>query len=108
MAIKAVDAYNYTKDGETKIDTVLELAKALAAGSIDPQDAKKGVRMGKTVREMQGMKDDKVSLKIHISTDTDEKLDKVAESKASKKDETAAIYVVEGVDRDYAQVDRDE
>ena len=106
MAIKAVDAYNYTKDGETKIDTVLELAKALAAGSIDPQDAKKGVRMGKTVREMQGMKDDKVSLKIHISTDTDEKLDKVAESKASKKDETAAIYVVEGVDRDYAQVDR--
>ena len=106
MAIKAVDAYNYTKGGETDIDTVLELAKALAKRTVDPQDAKKGVRLGKSIREMEVMKNNKIPLRIHISTDTDEKLDKVAQSKASPKDETAALYVVEGVDRDYAQVEQ--
>ena len=105
MAIKAVDAYDYTKGSDTKISAVLELAKALAVGTVDAQDAKKGVRMGKSIREMEEMKNDKVPIKIDLSTDTDKKLDMIAKSKASKKDATATQYIVDGVERDYAQVE---
>ena len=105
MAIKAVDAYSYTKGCSTPIKVVIDLAKALADGTVDPNDAKKGVRLGKTIGEMKTMKGDKVQVKIALSRDIDEKLDKVAQSKASQKDAIAATYVVEGVQRDYDQVE---
>ena len=105
MAIKAVDAYDYTKESDTQINVVLELAKALAVGTVDAQDAKKGARLGKSISEMQKMKNDQVPIKIHLSTETDKKLDIVAKSKASKKDATATQYIVDGVQRDYAQVE---
>lgn len=105
MALKAVDACNYTKGCATPVTVVVELAKALADGSVDPQDAKKGMRMGKSIDDMRKMKDDKVLIKVHLSTDTDEKLDAVAHSKESEKDATAASYIVEGVERDYAQME---
>ena len=105
MAIKAVDAYNYSKGCGTSIDVVLELAKALGEGSVDPHDAKKGAIMGKSISEMKKMKDDKVPIKIDLAKDIDEKLDKVAQSKSSQKSITAAQYIIEGVERDYAQVE---
>ena len=105
MAIKAVDAYDYTPGGVTPIDDVFELAKALAEGSVDPQDAKKGAGVGKSVEDMQKMKVDKVPLKIALSREINEKLEKVARSNASPKADTAASYVIKGVERDYSQVE---
>ena len=105
MAIKAVDAYNYSKGCGTSIDVVLELAKALHEGSVDPHDAKKGAILGKSISEMKKMKADKIPIKINLAKDIDEKLDKVAQSKSSQKSVTAAQYIIEGVERDYAQVE---
>ena len=105
-AIKAVDAHNYTTDSAISINEVIELAKALANGSVDPQDAKKGAGVGKSVSEMQKMKADKVPLKINLARDTDEKLTRVARSNASPKAVIAASYVIEGVDRDYVRVEQ--
>lgn len=106
MAIKAVDAYNYTTGCDTPIDTVIELTKALVKGTVDPEDAKKGAQTGKTVREMEEMKDDKKQLRLAISTEMDEKLDKVAQFKESPKVAVATEYVNTGVDRDYRQVEQ--
>lgn len=105
MAIKAVDAYDYSKGCGTSIDVVLELAKALHDGSVDAHDAKKGASQGKSISEMKKMKADKVPIKINLSKDIDEKLDKVAQSKSSQKNVTAAQYIIEGVERDYDQVE---
>ena len=106
MAIKAVDAYDYTPGSVTPINDVLELAKALAAGTVDPQDAKKGAGMGKTIDEMEKMKVEKVPIKIDLARDIDEKLEKVARSNASSKALTAALYIIKGVERDYDQVEQ--
>ena len=105
MAIKAVDACNYTPGGATPIDYVLALTKAMADGTVDPQDAGKGVTQGKTIDEIQKMKSDKVPIKIELSKEIDEKLTKVAKSNESPKAATAALYIIKGVERDYVQVE---
>ena len=105
MAIKAVDAYNYTTGSDTPLDTVINLAKALAVGTVDSGDAKKGARAGMTIQEMEEMKYDKTLIKISISSDINEKLNKVAQQKESQKAVIASQYVIEGVERDYAQVE---
>ena len=104
-AIRAVDAYDYTEGGPTPIGDVLKLAKALASGSVDFHDAKEGVESGKSITEMEDMKNNKVPLKIHLATDVDKKLDIVAKSKDSNKTVTAAQYIIDGVERDYDQVE---
>lgn len=105
MAIRAVDAYSYTEGDPTPISDVLKLAKAMANGSVDLQDAKKGVESGMSITEMEDMKNNKVPLKIHLSTDVDKKLDVVAKSKDSNKNVTAVQYIIKGVERDYEQVE---
>lgn len=105
MAIKAVDACDYTPDGATSINYVIALTKAMADGTVDPQDATKGVSQGKSIDQIQKMKSDKVPIKIDLSKEIDEKLTRVAESNETPKAATAASYVIKGVERDYVQVE---
>lgn len=105
MAIRAVDAYNYIPGGEVAVGDVVKLAKAMASGAVDQQDAEKGVRMGKTIKEIEAMKDDRVQIRVHLSADVNEKLDRVAQSRESQKIDVAALYIVEGVERDYPQAE---
>ena len=106
-ALKAVDATNYTKNGSIPVETVLELAKEIATGDITARELITEAKKGGTVAEIKSRaaKKPKEKINITLSTATAEKLRKVAESIGETEQLRATQYVVDGLEKDYAQLE---
>ena len=94
-ALRAVDGHQYTKGGPVLIEIVIETAKALAAGITDYVVPGVGV----------SPKRPKVKLDIDLSTETAEKLKRIADLNGQSEKGRATQYVVSGTDRDYRQLE---
>ncbi len=107
VSIKAVDSTNYTKNGPIPVEHVLELAKELARGEIDQQNLITETKKGGTPEEIKKRARNKPKRKLNITlaTQTAEKLKQVAESIGETEQLRATQYVVDGVDKDYDQLE---
>ncbi len=108
MALKAVDSTNYTKNGPIAIATVIELAQEMSKGEADVVRALAGeARKGGSVMDMKKRAEKKPKQKINIDLDTPtaEKLKRVSEDAGESETFRASQYVVDGVDKDYKQLD---
>lgn len=105
-AVRAVDALQYTKNGQVSVDTVLEMAKEMANPENDQGDLAEEAKRGGSVDDIKrrAAKKPKSKLNIDLSAETAEKLQKVSESSGDTEKTRATQYVVEGVDRDYGQL----
>ena len=106
-SIRAVNALQWTKGGDVDVKDVLELAKEYAKGEIDVHALDEEARKGGSVSEIKKAASNKPKEKIQItlSTEAATKLKKVAESKGEKATARAAFYVVNGSDKDYAELE---
>jgi ParB/RepB/Spo0J family partition protein len=106
MAIRAVDALQYTKNGPIPEDQVLEMAKAMARPGNDPADLSTEAARGGSVSDIEARatKRSKQPLSIDLDTELSEKLQKVSEQSGDTEKARATQYVVEGVERDYTQI----
>lgn len=104
-ALKAVDATNYVKNSSTPIEKVMDLAIEIAKGD-NASDIESEARRGGTAREIveRAQKKPKSKVSINLSTETAEKLQKVAESNGETEKSRATQYVVDGVDQDYKEL----
>ena len=105
-AIRAVDALQYTKNGQVSVDTVLEMAKEMANPENDPRGLAEEATHGGSVNDMKqrAAKKSKTKLNIDLSSEMAEKLQKVSESNGDTEKTRATQYVVDGVSRDYDQL----
>ncbi len=106
IAIRAVNALQYTKNGPVPEDQVLEMARAMARPENDPADLAAEAARGGSVTDIEAraVKRRKRPLNIDLDTDLSEKLQKVSEQSGDTEKARATQYVVEGVERDYAQI----
>lgn len=105
-ALRAVDALQYTKNGQVLVDKVLEMAKAMADPGTNQGDLAKEAERGGSVPDIKARaaKKPKTKLNIDLSVETAEKLKKVSESSGDDVRMRATQYVTNGVDRDYDQL----
>lgn len=106
-ALKAVDSLQYRKDGDVPIETVLELAKELTKGEVDTTKLLTEAGKGGTVSEMKSRAKNRATTRqtIDLSDEVAEKLKKVAESSGERPNDRATMYVVEGVNKDYRELE---
>lgn len=106
-AIRAVNALQWTKGGDVDVNDVLELAKEYARGDIDAQSLDDEARKGGSISEIKkaATNKPKEKLSINLSTDVAKKLKKVADAKGEKEATRATSYVVEGVTKDYSELE---
>ncbi len=105
-ALAAVDALQYTKGGDRSADEVLLMAKALAKGETNRQDARNEANRGGTVQEIIDRvgKRPKSKLSLELSLDVAEKLREVAKNSGESERVKAASYVNAGVVKDYSEL----
>ena len=106
-ALKAVDALHYVKGGDVPVEDVLSLAKEHAKREIDAAVLITEAGRGGTIEEITSRANNKPKSKfdINLSTDVAEKLQKVADNSGETAKNRATSYVVEGVARDYSEID---
>ena len=106
VALRAVDALSYTKNGPVPTDTVIELAVAMSKRDNNIADIATEAHRGGTVQEIveRAKKKSKSELRIELATDTAEKLQRVADSNGESEKSRATQYVIDGVERDYSQL----
>ena len=85
-ALRAVDALHYTKDGQTPVETVLELAKEMAKRETSTSDLTDEAQRGGSVHEMvqRAATRPKSKLTIHLDKAAAEKLRKISEAEIPK------------------------
>jgi len=105
MALKAVQATNYTKNGPISEEYVLELAQEMA-GSDNPLDIASEAGRGGSVPEIRERVKKKPKEKITIDLDREAavKLQKIAVSNGETEKLRATQYVTDGVDKDYTEL----
>ena len=106
-ALKAVDALHYVKGGDVPVEDVLSLAKEHAKREIDAAVLITEAGRGGTIEEITSRTNNKPKSKfdINLSTDVAEKLQKVADNSGETAKNRATSYVVDGVARDYSEID---
>lgn len=106
-ALKAVDALHYVKGGDVPVEDVLSLAKEHAKREIDAAVLITEAGRGGTIEEITSRANNKPKSKfdINLSTDVAEKLQKVADNSGETAKNRATSYVVDGVARDYSEID---
>jgi len=106
-AIRAVDALNWTKGGSVSEQDVLDLAKEYAKNEISDTSLTDAAKKGGSVSDIIRRAQEKTIIKqsIELSTEVAEKLKKVASSIGQTEKSRAAHYVVEGVTKDYAELE---
>ena len=106
-ALKAVDALHYVKGGDVPVEDVLSLAKEHAKREIDAVVLITEAGRGGTIEEITSRANNKPKSKfdINLSTDVAEKLQKVADNSGETAKNRATSYVVDGVARDYSEID---
>ena len=109
MAVRAVDAICYVKNGEIPVDKVIEIAREMSKGDADPADIASEAPRGGTVSEMieQAAKRTKTRLSIDLSREVVAKLEKIAKSNGETTKVRATQYVADCIDRDYSELDDD-
>ena len=106
-ALKAVDALNYVKGGNVPVEDVLSLAKELAKTETDTQALTSEAGRGGSIEDIKSRakKQSKSKIPVHLSTDVAEKLQKIADNSGETVQNKATSYVVDGVARDYSEID---
>ena len=106
VALRAVDATSYTKNGPVPIDTVIGLAVEMSKRDNNVADIAAEAHRGGTVQEIveRARKKPKSELRIDLGPETAEKLHRVADSNGESEKLRATQYVVDGVERDYSQL----
>ena len=106
-ALRAVKALNYTKGGETDEEFVVEMAKEYAKGEIEEEILTSEARKGGSVAEIKerAAKKPKTKIDVNLSSDVAEKLNKVADNSGDSPTAKATSYVLEGVNRDYNELE---
>ena len=106
-ALKAVDALHYVKGGDVPVEDVLSLAKELTKGEIDSRSLTSEADRGGSIEDIKdrAKKKPKSKIDIDLSTDVAEKLQKVADNSGETVKNRATSYVVDGVARDYSEID---
>jgi len=106
-ALRAVDALNYTKGGEVEEELVVEMAKEYAKGEIEAEILTSEARKGGSVSEIKerATKKPKTKIEINMSSDIAEKLSTVANNSGDSPSAKATSYVLEGVNRDYNELE---
>ena len=109
VALKAVDATNYTKNGTVSVENVLELAREMTGGKIDQNaiavEAKKGGNL-EGIKE-RARKQPRQKFNIQLSTEHAIKLKRVAESTGENEQLRASQYVADGINQDFDQMERE-
>ena len=105
-AIRAVNALQYTKNGSVPEERVLEMAREMAKPENNPADIEAEIPRGGSIADIKkrAAKRLKKKMNIDLSTETAEKLQKVSESSGDTEKARATQYIVEGADKDYAQL----
>jgi len=105
-ALKAVEAFDYTKDSDVSIEQVIELARAWTKSGPTKDSLLNEAKKGGTVKEMseRAKRKPRTKLQIDLSQEIADKLAEVASSKDEKETERAASYIVDGVNRDYSEL----
>ena len=108
VAIRAVNATNYVKNGSVPEQTVLELAIEMAKGEVDINDLVDEIPKGGTIDDIKGRAQGKpkTNIPIHLSTETAKKLKQVSDSSGEPAALRATQYVVDGVEKDYSQLEQ--
>ena len=106
VAIEAVRATGYTKNGPISEDHVLDLAKEMARQEISTRDLAAEARRGGSIQEIKERATTRVKKRFSIELDRDiaDKLKKISESSGDTESNRATQYVIDGVDRDYDQL----
>ena len=106
-SLRAVDALQYVKGGNVDVNQVLELAKEFAKPESSTGILNESAKKGGSVEEIVERARKKTPKKrtIHLTTEVEEKLQKVAEASGESENDRAAQYVTEGVTRDYHDLD---
>lgn len=106
MALRAVDALNYTPNGSRSEEDVLDLAKEMA-GNANSKDLEEAAKRGGSLGDIKdrAKKKRKEHLKIDLATETAAKLHKLADSNGESRELRATQYVVDGVDNDYGELE---
>jgi len=106
-ALRAVKALNYTKGGEIDEEFVVEMAKEYAKGEIEEEILTSEARKGGSVAEIKerAAKKPKTKIDINLSSDVAEKLNKVADNSGDSAVVKATSYVLDGVNRDYNELE---
>ena len=106
-ALRAVDALNFTKGGEVDEEFVVEMAKEYAKGEIETEILTSEARKGGSVEEIKqrATKKPKTKLEINMSGEFAEKLTKVANNSGESPLAKATSYVVQGVTRDFNELE---
>lgn len=96
-AIRAVDGTNYTKNGHIPIENVMSIAKSLANNEITPDDIDPDGSKPKRKPKSQ--------IKLELDPAIADKLKHVADSNGETEKLRATQYVVDGVERDYPDLE---
>lgn len=106
-ALKAVDALQYTAGGDVDINDVLEIAKEYAKGEISSTALDTEAVKGGSIDAIKERAKKKLSRKqtIELSSEVAEKLQKIADSSGQTEKDRATYYVVNGVTKDYRELD---
>jgi len=105
--LRAVDALNWTSDGDVMEEDVLNLAREYAGGKVDPDALDAAAERGGSISDIIRTAKNRKSVKhtIVLSLDVDDKLEKIAKSNGESIDTQATNYVVMGVTKDYDELD---
>ena len=106
VALRAVDATSYTKNGPVPIDTVIGLAVEMCKQDNNAADIAAEARRGGTTEEIVDRARERPKSKFNIALPTEmaKKLQRVADSNGESEELRATQYVLDGVDRDYSQL----
>lgn len=106
-ALRAVDALNYTKGGEVDEAFVVEMAKEYSKGEIEEELLTAEAKKGGDISEIKSRASKKTTKKIEVnlSTDVHTKLSKVADNSGTNASAKATSYVLEGVNKDYNELE---
>jgi ParB family transcriptional regulator, chromosome partitioning protein len=106
-ALRAVDALNYTKGGEVDETFVVEMAKEYSKGEIEEELLTAEAKKGGGISEIKSRAAKKTTKKIEVnlSTDVHTKLSKVADDSGTNASAKATSYVLEGVNKDYNELE---
>lgn len=103
IALSAVKATGYVKNGPYPTDTVVELAKAMGQNPDIAVGIAKEARRGISPKEatLKAKKRKKEFIKIGLDLEIAEKLRRVASTQGDNERERATQYVIDGTESDY-------
>ncbi len=106
ISLKAVDALDFTVNGETPVRDVIELAKEMGKKENNPADLADEAKRGGTSQEIvkRAREKKKIKHQINLTLEHADKLERISESNGETPESRATQYVIDGVDKDYNEL----